>query len=429
MRKGRVISIGNELLIGDTINTNAAWLGRFLTEKGFINDQILTLPDKYDAIFNAVHDAAHNVDLTIITGGLGPTHDDITKKVLADLFESKLIENEKVLDHIKSIFEKRGFTFSKSNADQALVPDNCEVLFNNQGTAPGMLFNKNGRIVVALPGVPYEMKWIIENQLAEKLPVHFPDSEVWATKYYKTAGVPESTLSDDVIGDLSDFLINGVEVAYLPYPGGVTIRAGVSAISEPDADKKLSLLNEFIYKKAEDIIFGEGREYSLSEAVGELLVRNSKTIAVAESCTGGLLSNNLTDIPGSSRYVKGGIVAYDNKVKTEQLQVSDSDLETFGAVSKQVALEMAKGVAIKFNADVGVSTTGIAGPDGGSAEKPVGTVWIGFWINGDNFALKALFTNDRIINKERSVMVALETIRRRLKGLKSYPYNLKPEFL
>ncbi len=428
MRKGRVISIGNELLIGDTINTNAAWLGRFLTEKGFTNDQIITLPDGYEVIFNAVHDAIQTADLTIITGGLGPTHDDITKKVLADLFDSKLVENENVLNHIKKIFEKRGFQLSKSNIEQALVPDNCEVLFNKQGTAPGMLFSRNGKYVAALPGVPYEMKWITENQLSEKLQVYFPDSELWATRYYKTAGVPESTLSDDVIGDLSDFLNNGVEIAYLPSPGGVTIRAGVSALSEPEADKKLRLLNEYIYEKAEDIIFGEGREYSLSEAVGELLAQQSKTIAVAESCTGGLLSNSLTDIPGSSRYVKGGVVAYENDVKVNLLKVSEPEMEQFGAVSKQVALQMARGVAEKLNADIGVSTTGIAGPDGGTEDKPVGTVWLGFWINGENFAIHALFTNDRIINKERTVMVALETIRRRLKGLKSYPYNLKPDY-
>ncbi len=425
MKKAHIISIGNELLIGDTINTNASWLGGMLTEQGFYVEQVFTIPDSYKLIFGKVSDSLDQADITVVTGGLGPTHDDITKKVMADLFDTRLVENREVLEFIKSIFERRGFNFSRSNADQALVPENCEVLFNNKGTAPGMWFEKNGHILIVLPGVPYEMKHLMENRALPKIHELFPDREVWATRYFKTAGVPESTLSDQV-GNLDEFVNNGIGVAYLPSPAGVTIRISASADTTQHAEDKLKKIKNLLYEKAGNLIYGEGKNLTLEEVTGKLLADRKLKIAAAESCTGGLLSSKITDIPGSSAYMKGGIVAYENSIKVKFLDVSEESLNKLGAVSKEVALQMAKGVAEKLDADIGVSATGIAGPDGGTDEKPVGTVWMGFWIEGEHFAMKAVLTNDRLLNKERTVMIILETIRRRLQNTKELPYQLKP---
>lgn len=427
MRKAHIISIGNELLIGDTVNTNASYIGRSLTETGFFVEQVFVLPDEYSLIKNRIADSLSIADITIITGGLGPTHDDITKKCVVDLFDTVLVEDEKVLNHIKKIFNKRGFTFSPSNAEQALVPENCSVLFNEQGTAPGLWFERNGRILVLLPGVPYEMKWLMENKVLPKVAGYFPDQEVWMTRYYNTAGVPESTLSDDYIGNLERYTNNGVQVAYLPRPGGVTIRISTGGDNEVEANEKLAELDNAIQKDAGDVIYGEGRNCDLAAVVGEILADQNKTIAVAESCTGGFLANTITNVAGCSRYMLGGMITYSNEMKINDLNVSAEKLNEHGAVSKCVALQMAKNIAEKTGASIGVSTTGIAGPGGGTKEKPVGTVWMGFWIDGNHFALKALFTNNRLINKERTVMVVLETVRRQLLGIDSFPYNLKPE--
>lgn len=418
MKKAHIITIGNELLIGDTVNTNASWIGSKLTAWGFSVQKMVSISDDFEPITENIADSLQEADLTIVTGGLGPTHDDITKKAVTDIFESDLVENEDVLNHVKSIFERRGFVFSKSNREQALVPECCEVLFNKQGTAPGMWFERQGHYLAVLPGVPYEMKHLMEKKVAQKIEQHFPDRDQIITEYFRTVGIPESTLSDTV-GDLDEFTLDGVGVAYLPNPSGVTIR--ISANSE----EKLVKLRETLHDRAGKYIYGKGKDLSLAEVVGKLLVDKNLTIATAESCTGGMLSNEITDIAGSSRYMLGGVVAYSNDVKKNLLGVSQNSLNQYGAVSKAVALQMAKGVAKHLGADIGVSTTGIAGPGGGTEEKPVGLVWMGFWINGEHFALRSVFTNDRFINKQRTVMVVLESVRRRLLGVDSMPYELK----
>lgn len=425
MKKAHIITIGNELLIGDTINTNAAQIGGMLTELGFSVEQVVTIPDRYRLIMDHLAGSFESADLTIVTGGLGPTHDDITKKAVADFFRVSLVEDAGVRKHIRSMFERRGFEFSRANADQARVPSNCEVLFNNKGTAPGMWFEEQGRALAVLPGVPYEMQYLMEKRVKPKIKKLFPGSEQRAVHYFKTAGVPESTLSEQ-IGDLSRYLKNGVEAAYLPAPGGVIIRISASDADRNKAEQKLSKIRKRLYERAGGVIYAEGKESHLAEVVGRILEEKNLTIAVAESCTGGLIANTLTDIPGSSNYVKGGIVAYSNDMKIKLLRVEQQTLREHGAVSCETALQMAKGAAEQCGANVGVSATGIAGPGGGSPEKPVGTVWMGFWIFGHHFALKAVFSNDRQINKERTVMVVLETVRRQLLELDGFPYHLKP---
>lgn len=425
MRTACIISIGNELLIGDTVNTNASRIGAMLTQWGFRVEQVFTIPDDYELIKARLEEAMAHADLTITTGGLGPTHDDITKKVVADLLGGNMVEDKKVLDHIKDIFKRRNFTFSRSNAEQALIPEGCEVLFNNKGTAPGLWFRHKGNAAAILPGVPHEMTFLMEKRVMEKTEEEFPGQDVWATRYFKTSGVPESTLSEQ-IGDLDYYLNNGISAAFLPGAAGVTIRISASSHDKLTAEQKLDKLQSKLYEQAGDLIWGEGRDLELADVLGELMAKKNITLAAAESCTGGLLSSRITDIPGSSRYMKGGIVAYANDIKVSRLGVNEAHLEKFGAVSAQVAIQMAAGVSRHFNADIGVSTTGIAGPGGGTPDKPVGTVWMGFRIGDERFALKAVLTNDRLLNKERTVTIVLETVRRRLLGLDGYPYNLKP---
>ncbi len=423
-----IISIGNELLIGDTLNTNSSWIGRFLTERGFRVDEVRTISDDYDKIIEAIEHGFENADMVVSTGGLGPTHDDITKKAVADLFGSGMTLNREVLEYIKVIFRRRGLRFTKSNREQAMVPDAGEVLFNRQGTAPGMWFEKNGSFLAVLPGVPHEVKHLMETGVDRKIRECFTGREFRVTRYLKTAGVAESTLSDELIGDLGAFIDNGYDIAYLPGPSGVTVRVSTNGASTVDAVNRLQPLMDHIMGKAGPFIYGEGRDLQLSEVLGRILSEKGLQLAAAESCTGGLLCNTITDIPGSSAYFTGGEVAYSNRIKTGGLGVPGQDLEQFGAVSKPVALQMAKGVAEKYRADIGVSTTGIAGPGGGTEEKPVGTVWMGFYLAGQHFALEARFTNNRLINKERTVAVVLETLRRNLLQIGTTPYDLKPRY-
>ncbi|HKK46803.1 MAG TPA: competence/damage-inducible protein A [Balneolaceae bacterium] len=422
-----IISIGNELLIGDTVNTNASWLGQELTEAGIEVSHIHTIGDELEVMKSALLSALGSADLIITTGGLGPTHDDITQKAVAELFDCELVVNEDVLNFIKKIFAKRNIPFSESNYHQAEVPDCCEVLFNTQGTAPGMWFERNGAILVVLPGVPYEMKHLVRDKVLPKIREQNPEKEFRKSHYIVTAGIGESTLSDEVIGDLSPVLNKNLTVAYLPGPQGTRIRISASGKSEQEIEERMQPVVDLIKRRGGYYVIGEGKEMGLSEAVGQVLVDRDMWIATAESCTGGYVANAITNVPGSSRYMRGGVISYDNEVKINQLDVSREILESIGAVSKEVALQMAKGVAKKLDSDIGISTTGIAGPGGGTEEKPVGTVWIGFWSKEEHFALKAQFTNDRLINKERTSAVALEMIRRCILNVKEMPYGLKKQ--
>lgn len=423
--KVQIISIGNELLIGDTINTNASWMGEFMTSLGFEVTEVYTISDELHLIKSTISRSMKHSDVVLCTGGLGPTHDDITKAAIADLFNSKMRVDEQVLDYIKRMFESRNIPFSKSNHAQAEIPENCEVLFNKMGTAPGMWFKENDCYLACMPGVPYEMKYLMKYPIAEKLRTAFGEVGFLYSRYLKTVGIGESTLSDSIIGDITNFLTDGVSLAYLPMPGGVTLRLNGKGTTKQEAEGSVQKLASHIYSKASIYIIGEGKHLTISESVGKILRQQGKTIATAESCTGGMIANELTNIAGSSTYMMGGIVSYANSVKVNQLGVLKSDLESVGAVSKEVALQMAKGVAEELGTDIGISTTGIAGPDGGSDEKPVGTVWMGYWSKEEHFAVKALFTKDRLLNKERSMRTTLEITRRVLEGIDEMPYNLE----
>ncbi|MBO6534756.1 MAG: competence/damage-inducible protein A [Balneolaceae bacterium] len=425
--RAQIISIGNELLIGDTVNTNASWMGQFLNELGVDVQRVHTISDDKQIISNTIRQCLQESDLVITTGGLGPTHDDITKTTIAELFGVEMRQDEEVLIYIKELFASRNIPFSASNAWQAMVPENCEVLFNKAGTAPGMWFHEQDCFLAVLPGVPYEMKYLMKRRVASKLREHAKDIGYIHTKYLKTAGIGESTLSDQILGDLSEYLNDQVSLAFLPSFGQVTLRITGKGVSKEEAVSNTEALIALIREKAGKYIYGDDKEHSLSERVGEILMDQKKTISTAESCTGGLIASTITDIAGSSAYMLGGVVSYANEVKVQELGVSENDLEEDGAVSKKVALQMARGVAEKLGSDIGISTTGIAGPGGGTPEKPVGTVWIGFYSKEQHFAVKALLTKDRLVNKQRTTIMALEIIRRMLLGIDELPYALTKE--
>lgn len=424
----QLISIGNELLIGDTVNTNASWMGQFLNELGIEVSRVHTISDDGDIIKETVQKSMMEADLVITTGGLGPTHDDITKTCITELFDAKLVKDESVEVYVKELFKSRNIPFSESNTWQAMVPDNCEVLFNKAGTAPGMWFYENDCYLAVLPGVPYEMKYLMKRRVASKLREVSTTIGYIHTEYLKIAGIGESTLSDTVLGNLSSYLNDHVSLAFLPSFGQVTLRITGKGETKEQTIERSEKLITFIKEKAGPFIYGSSKEATLSEAVGELLKSKGMKIATAESCTGGLIATQITDTPGSSEYMLGGIVSYANEVKVNQLGVDQSDLDSVGAVSKEVALQMAKGVTEKLGSDIGISTTGVAGPGGGTEEKPVGTVWIGVFGLGQHFAVKAFFTKDRTANRERTAVVALEIIRRLLSGIEELPYALKKEF-
>ncbi len=426
--KTEIISIGNELLIGDTVNTNASWLGQFMTELGFEVVQVHTISDDPVLIKETIRSCMTRADVTLCTGGLGPTHDDLTKKAVAELFGVGMKTSEEVLDFIRSRFEKWKIPFSSSNADQAEIPENAEVLFNNMGSAPGMWFHENGNHLAVMPGVPKEMQFIMEKRVQPLLKEYYPGVEYLHSRYIKTVGIGESTLSDEVLGDLSEYYKAGVSMAFLPFVGGVTLRLNGKGSTAGQAKQSVARLADVIYERASDHIIGEGKQLTHSEALGEQLNEHGLTIATAESCTGGMIANELTNVAGSSAYVLGGVVAYSNAVKVKELGVSSRDLDRAGAVSKEVALQMAKGVAQKLGADIGISTTGVAGPGGGTKEKPVGTVWFGYWSEQARFALLANLTKDRMINKERSTRIAMEIVRRTLRGIEAMPYNLEKHY-
>jgi nicotinamide-nucleotide amidase len=423
-----IITIGRELLIGDVVNTNSSWIGRYFTSRGLKCTRSVTVDDENGEIIREIGYSLEKADITILTGGLGPTHDDITKHSLCEYFNAGLVEHEPSTRHIKAMFEKRGIPYSSSNLTQSHVPSNCEVLFNRVGTAPGMLFREKGRVLAALPGVPTEMKYLIENELMPRLTVEFQLKPCYYCRYFQIAGIGESTLSDMNIGNITKYLNGKVSLAFLPGVQGITLRLSSFANSPEQATEAARPLEDHIRKTAGEYIYSDLPDDPIEAATGRLLIEKKRTMALAESCSGGLISSKITDVSGSSAYFMGGICAYSNEAKTALLNVDPVTLKSEGAVSKKVAQQMARGAAEKFNADIGISTTGIAGPGGGTPEKPVGTVWIGYWSLETRFTVRMMLFKDRLMNKERSAIVALDILRRTLSGIEHLPYDLKPEF-
>ena len=393
--KAEIITIGDEILYGQTLDTNSHWISQKLDELSIKVYQKTTIGDTEDHILQSLKDAESRADIILVTGGLGPTSDDLTKPCLAKYFNVGLTLNEEALQEIKDLFNRAGREMTIHNEQQAELPDNCEKISNTMGTAPGMWFEERGKIFMSMPGVPYEMKTMMERDVLPRLASRF-QKEVIVHRIVKTVGIPESRLAD-MIKDWQKALPQNQKLAYLPTHGQVKLRitgtgADESKIQE-DIQKSINglvpLISKYVYGYDDD---------ELETVLGKLLMAKGATIGTAESCTGGNIAATITKVPGSSSYFMGSVVAYDNEVKKKALGVSTEALEKFGAVSEEVVKQMAEGVRLKLGTDVGISASGIAGPGGGSEDKPVGTVWVGYSDKDKTVARKMNFTKDREMN-------------------------------
>jgi len=409
-----IISIGDELLIGQTVNTNAAWIGDQLLSIGTQPTWITTIGDRPEHIEQALKIAESRAQIILVTGGLGPTHDDVTKDVIARYFHANLVMNKEALARIQERFRKRGIALSDVNRAQALVPDKAEVITNEIGTAPGLKLTRDGKIFYVMPGVPKEMKMMMQKSILPEIH-RLLDGQVIKKKILYTTGVAESVLFKK-LGDIRE-IERYTSVAFLPDLNGVKIRLLVQAQSEKDADDAIRKAESLIRPKIENYIFSDTTD-KLEEVIADLLQKSGKTVSVAESCTGGLIANRLTNISGSSHYFERGVVSYSNQAKIEILGVPSALIEEKGAVSAEVAKAMAEGVRKLAKTDLGISTTGIAGPTGGTKEKPVGLVYIGYSDERETIVERYVFTNDRLANKYRFSQAALNLLREKIQGIK-----------
>ena len=408
MCKAEIITIGDEILIGQILDSNSAWIAKELNLIGIQVKQISSVSDDKQHICNALKEAEARADIVLITGGLGPTKDDITKDALCSYFDTKLIVDASVLKRVEDIFKVYKRPLLDSNKKQAEVPDSCRVLDNKLGTAPGMLFSKGNKIIVAMPGVPYEMKGIMVDFVLPLLADKATDHIVHKT--ILTQGVGESILAEKL--KEWEALLEGknIKLAYLPSPGSVRLRLTKKGSNKDLINNEIEIEIEKLYSLIPKYIFGQEQE-KMEQVIGDLLRKDKLTISTAESCTGGAIANKLTGIPGSSEYFQGSVVAYNNDVKINILGVSEKVINQYGAVSEEVAIEMAISIRRIARSDYGISCTGIAGPGGGSDDKPIGTVWIGFSFENESYAKCFHFGNNRTRNIEITVLTALNLLR------------------
>jgi len=409
-----IISVGNELLNGKTINSNATHISGSLYEVGIPTKSIFTIGDSISDIKDTLCRALGEAQIVILTGGLGPTHDDITKKTVAGYFGSKLVLNREVLKKVEDRFRIRGMKMPKTNRIQAMIPENTILVDNPIGTAPGIIFEIGEKYIILLPGVPIEMKELMDQSIIPFLKEKHFNEEI-EVHLYRTTGIPESHIFQeckDLIKAHPTY-----EIAFLPKYTGVEVRIALRKDDLTERAKYLEFEKQF-YKRIGDYIYSKSLK-ELEDVIGEILIRRSLTISVAESCTGGLIQDRITNTPGSSAYFMGGMITYSDLAKINFLNVRADTLETKGAVSEEVAKEMAARVREKFTTDIALSSTGIAGPTGATPQKPVGLVYVGIASKKSVKSKKFLFAGDRRINKERSTQAALDLLRRELLGLPS----------
>lgn len=404
-----IITIGDELLIGQVIDTNSAWIAQSLNEKGILVKQRVAVGDLWDDIWQALDEAGKSSSLVIITGGLGPTADDITKPLLSAYFGGSMVVDQPTLAHLQHLFAqvlKRPMT--ERNARQAEVPDTCTVLLNKSGTAPGMLFRKDDTVFISLPGVPAEMKWIMSNHVLPMLPSIFRTGSV-QHRTLQTYGIGESYLAD-LIQDIETALPPHIKLAYLPNYGMVRLRLTGTSDNPDELQKELQVQSGLLKERIQSYLVAE-EDIPMEKIVGKLLLQYGKTVATAESCTGGYIAQLFTTHPGSSAYFWGSIVSYDNSVKQSLLQVPAGILEAEGAVSEATVRQMVKGALEQMQTDYAIAVSGILGPDGGTPEKPVGTVWIAVGNESAIQTHKFHFRFDRLRNRELTAMNALNLLR------------------
>lgn len=402
--KAIIITIGDELLIGQTVDTNSAWMAQRLNDFGIDVVRRIAIGDNKDDIINALDEEIPKAEIILITGGLGPTSDDITKPVLCEYFGGKLIVNEAVLAQIKGIFEKRKLVIPDIILTQAEIPDNCAVLLNNRGSAPGMLFEKEGKFIISMPGVPHEMMGIMEEEVIPKLQQKFT-SDALIHQSILTAGQGESFIAER-IKDLEAALPAHIKLAYLPGNWMVKLRLTGRDTDKLQLTKELKLRQEEIANRIEDIVVAL-EDIDLEHIIGKLLTVKEKTLGLAESCTGGYIAHKITQIMGSGKYFNGSIVCYQNEIKEKLLGVHCDVLEQQGAVCEDVAAQMAQGAMKALKTDYGFGITGLLSPGGDDDKVPVGTVWMGVCSKEKLKTEKFHFPYDRLRNKELAVNMAL----------------------
>ncbi len=410
MMKAEIISIGDELISGKTINSNAAWMGKELLSIGIPVLQVTAVGDDAEMIMSALRLAESRADVILLTGGLGPTHDDITRDVLCRYFDCALVFNESVMEHIRAMFLHRGVPLANSNESQAMVPAKAQVVFNVRGTAPGYHFKSNAKDIYVMPGVPHEMKGMMSDSILPALRQRNQGLCI-VSGIFCTTGIAESILYER-IGDAAA-IEQFAKMAFLPSPGGTQIRLIAQGGSDAEARQRLGQAAAMVKEKVGRYIYAD-EDIALEEAVARILAGHRRTLATAESCTGGLIAHKLTNIPGSSLFFERGVVCYSNRSKVELLGVPKSCLQAHGAVSSETAMAMAEGVRRLAGTDYGLSTTGIAGPSGGSAEKPVGLVFIGYADAEGTAFERHVFSGERWLNKERFSYSALNFLRKKL---------------
>lgn len=407
--RAEIISIGDELLSGQTVNTNAAWMGEQLMAIGIAVERVLTISDTREAILDALTEVGSRADIVLMTGGLGPTKDDITKETLCEYFEDQLVTHQPTLDQIEGYFFSRGLPILDANLHQADLPSKCEVIRNTRGTAQGMLFEKNNTTFVSMPGVPYEMRGILSEELLPRFAEKYVNGSI-AQLNIMTVGIGESKIADKIADIELKLEEQGVKLAYLPAPGQVKVRLVAFGEDQSALNDSLAKFAGEIIDRIEEHVYSTTSE-TLEEALGKLLLETKSTVVTAESCTGGYMAHMITGVPGSSSYFLGSVVSYSNELKVNALGVNEGHFENVGAVSEEVVREMAEGARSRLGADYAIATSGIAGPDGGTDEKPVGTVWIAVAGPNGTVAKCFLFGRSRSRNIRVSALSGLNMLR------------------
>lgn len=406
-----IVTIGDEILYGQITDTNSQWISAELDLIGIKTIRKTSVGDQTDEIVQALQEALSRADIVLITGGLGPTKDDITKKTLAAFFDSDMEMNEEALAQLEAYMEKRGRPLNDLNKTQAIQPKKAKYIKNSLGTAPGMWFDKDGKVVVSMPGVPYEMKEMVTTQLIPAIQQKFQTSVI-RHMVVRTVEVPESTLAMQIEA-WEDALPAHIRLAYLPSMGQVKLRLTGFGDNEVQLQEELNLETEKLIVLLGDHVYGFG-QMELEKLVGQMLLHSNLTLATAESCTGGHVASMLTSVPGSSRYFEGSIVAYNEAVKMKLLHVRAETLAKYAVVSAEVAEEMASGVCKATGASVGLSTTGVAGPASDDDAAPVGTVFFGLCIKGEVWSKKLQLHTERSLNIQLASLFALNFLRKKL---------------
>ena len=396
-----IITIGDELLIGQVVDTNSAWISSKMSNAGFDVTYITSIKDSKEAIYNAVEDGFERADILLLTGGNGPTKDDITKNTLCKFFDEELIFDNEVLKNIEAQFKEKNIEINELTRNQAYVPQKSTVIQNRVGTAPILWFEKDGKILISMPGVPFEMRWAMNEEIIPRLTKRFQTKRFLKEVFY-THGITESGLAIH-LNNFEEQLPSEFGLAYLPGGGVIRLRLSVKGDEHADemnkqANKLKTLLGDYLLAESDD---------PLQQILGNTLKDNGMTISLAESCSGGYIAHLLTNIAGSSAYFLGGVVSYSNSAKMNLLNVKQTTLDTHGAVSQQAVEEMAKGAIDAFGSDCAIAVSGIAGPDGGTEEKPVGTVWICTICKDKMVSREYSFGKSRENNKRRSAVMAM----------------------